>query len=49
MAAPHVAGAVAYLIAKDGNLTPAEMSGKIANLAISKIFDGVREYLASFL
>ncbi|KAH6910920.1 serine protease [Coprinopsis sp. MPI-PUGE-AT-0042] len=33
MATPHVAGLVAYLIAKDGNISPAAMSTKVKNLA----------------
>jgi cerevisin len=43
MATPHVAGAIAYLIAKDGNITPAQMATKLNNLAVSGILSGVRE------
>jgi Subtilase family len=45
MAAPHVAGLVAYLIAKDGNTSPAEMSEKIKALAAK----GVLGYLRTSL
>ncbi|KAH6897970.1 serine protease [Coprinopsis sp. MPI-PUGE-AT-0042] len=34
MATPHVAGLVAYLIAKDGNASPAELSEKVKALSV---------------
>ncbi|KAJ2932569.1 hypothetical protein H1R20_g4571, partial [Candolleomyces eurysporus] len=37
MATPHVAGIVAYLIAKDGNLSPAAMETKIKSLSVGGI------------
>ncbi|PPR00624.1 hypothetical protein CVT24_005485 [Panaeolus cyanescens] len=41
MAAPHVAGLVAYLIAKDGNVTPAAMETKIKNLSIKSALTSI--------
>lgn len=43
MATPHVAGAIAYLIAKDGNLPPAEMAAELNSLAVYGALSGVRE------
>ena len=43
MATPHVAGIVAYLIAKDGNLTPAAMASKLISMSISGAVSGVRK------
>lgn len=42
MSSAHVAGLVAYLIAKDGNVSPAEMSEKIKGLAVKRAIIGVR-------
>ncbi|KAJ3525706.1 hypothetical protein NMY22_g10463 [Coprinellus aureogranulatus] len=41
MATPHVAGVVAYLIAKDGNISPAAMETKIKNLATKNAISGI--------
>ncbi|KAF8074491.1 serine protease [Lyophyllum atratum] len=41
MAAPHVAGLVAYLIGKQGNMTPAAMSDLIKNRAIKGVLSDV--------
>ncbi|PPQ72490.1 hypothetical protein CVT24_003253 [Panaeolus cyanescens] len=41
MAAPHVAGLVAYLIAKDGNVTPAAMQTKVKNLSIKSALTSI--------
>ncbi|KAH6910918.1 serine protease [Coprinopsis sp. MPI-PUGE-AT-0042] len=41
MATPHVAGLVAYLIAKDGNLSPAAMETKIKNLSATGYITGL--------
>ncbi|PPR01533.1 hypothetical protein CVT24_001845 [Panaeolus cyanescens] len=50
MATPHVAGLVAYLISKDGNVSPSAMETKIKNLstknALSNIPSGTVNYLA---
>jgi cerevisin len=43
MATPHVAGTIAFLIGKDGNLSPAEMATKLKNLAARNVLSGVRE------
>lgn len=42
MATPHVAGVVAYLISKDGNVSPAAMETKIKNLATKNAISGIR-------
>ncbi|KAH6910894.1 serine protease [Coprinopsis sp. MPI-PUGE-AT-0042] len=41
MATPHVAGLVAYLIAKDGNISPAAMETKVRNLAAVGYLSGL--------
>jgi cerevisin len=43
MATPHIAGLVAYLIARSGNVTPAAMATQIKNLATKSVITGVRE------
>jgi cerevisin len=46
MATPHVAGLVAYLIAKEGNISPAAMETKVRNLsAVGYITDLRKSYL----
>ncbi|KAF8992119.1 serine protease [Cyathus striatus] len=51
MATPHIAGLIAYLISKDGNVTPAAMSTKIQSLAVknalTSIPSGTVNYLAN--
>jgi subtilisin family serine protease len=42
MATPHVAGLVAYLIAKDGNASPAELSEKVRALSSKGVLTGIR-------
>jgi len=42
-ATPHVAGLVAYLAGKDGNVTPAAMSTKVKNLCVKDAISGIRE------
>ncbi|KAF9041515.1 serine protease [Panaeolus papilionaceus] len=50
MATPHIAGLVAYLISKEGNVSPSAMETKIKNLstknALSGIPSGTVNYLA---
>ncbi|KAJ2919609.1 hypothetical protein MD484_g772, partial [Candolleomyces efflorescens] len=41
MATPHVAGVVAYLIGKDGNVSPAAMEAKIKSLSTKSVLTGV--------
>ncbi|RPD56787.1 serine protease [Lentinus tigrinus ALCF2SS1-7] len=41
MAAPHVAGIIATLISRDGNLAPAAMSAKLVALAIKDAITGL--------
>ncbi|TFK21493.1 serine protease [Coprinopsis marcescibilis] len=41
MATPHIAGLVAYLIAKDGNISPAAMSTKLKSLALNGVISGI--------
>lgn len=41
MATPHVAGIVAYLIAKDGNLSPADMEAKVKALGVPGVLTGI--------
>jgi cerevisin len=47
MATPHVSGLIAYLIAKDGNLSPAAMETKVRNLAATGYISGLREWIHS--
>ncbi|KAF5355879.1 hypothetical protein D9756_003749 [Leucocoprinus leucothites] len=42
MAAPHVAGLVAYLAAKNGNPSPADMSSLLGSLALSDALSDIR-------
>ena len=44
MAAPHVAGLIAYLIARDGNIAPAAMQTKLQGLAKKNALKDIREY-----
>jgi subtilisin family serine protease len=37
MACPHVAGLAAYLISKDGNKTPAQLSASITGLGLKNV------------
>ncbi|TFK22630.1 serine protease [Coprinopsis marcescibilis] len=41
MATPHVAGIVAYLISKDGNITPAQIEDKAKQLSAKKYLKGI--------
>ncbi|TFK21494.1 subtilisin-like protein [Coprinopsis marcescibilis] len=41
MATPHVAGLVAYFIAKDGNLSPAAMSDKIKSYGVNGVLTNI--------
>ncbi|KAF5316468.1 hypothetical protein D9619_006592 [Psilocybe cf. subviscida] len=41
MATPHVAGLVAYLLGKDGSISPAAMSTKIKNLAVKSVLTSI--------
>ncbi|KIL60981.1 hypothetical protein M378DRAFT_874023 [Amanita muscaria Koide BX008] len=41
MATPHVSGLVAYLIALQGNLSPAEMISQVQNLAVGGILNSI--------
>ncbi|KAH9485655.1 Alkaline serine protease [Psilocybe cubensis] len=41
MATPHVAGLVAYLIAKDGNVSPAAMATKLQSLAVKGVLTSI--------
>jgi subtilisin family serine protease len=43
MATPHVAGLAAYLIALEGNRTPAALAQRIKDLATKSVLTGVRE------
>ncbi|KAM6496368.1 Peptidase S8/S53 domain containing protein [Amanita muscaria] len=42
MATPHVSGLVAYLIALQRNLSPAEMISQVQNLAVGGILNSIR-------
>ena len=48
MATPHIAGLVAYLIAKDGNDTPAALSEKIRALSVKGVLTSVRKSLLTY-
>ncbi|KDR67404.1 hypothetical protein GALMADRAFT_130422 [Galerina marginata CBS 339.88] len=41
MATPHVAGLIAYLIGKDGNLSPADMSAKLQAYSVKDALTGL--------
>ncbi|KAF8996963.1 serine protease [Cyathus striatus] len=41
MATPHVAGLIAYLIARDGNVSPADMSTKLQSLSLKGVLSGI--------
>lgn len=41
MATPHVSGVVAYLIARDGNISPAAMAAKLKSLSLKNVISGV--------
>jgi hypothetical protein len=43
MATPHIAGLIAYLIAAEGYLPPAQMIQKIQNYAVHDGLSGVRK------
>jgi len=45
MATPHVAGLAAYLIALEGNLSPADLEAKIKAYSIKDVLTGIRELL----
>ncbi|TFK41179.1 serine protease [Crucibulum laeve] len=49
MATPHIAGLIAYLISKDGNVTPAAMSTKIKNLSVKSILTGIPSGTVNYL
>jgi hypothetical protein len=42
MATPHVAGIVATLISRDGNVSPAEMEAKLKSLSVKGAITGLR-------
>ena len=42
-ATPHVAGIIATLISRDGNLSPAAMSAKLATIAIKGAITDLRK------
>ncbi|KIM37988.1 hypothetical protein M413DRAFT_448033 [Hebeloma cylindrosporum] len=49
MATPHIAGLVAYLIGKDGNISPAVMETKIKNLSVKNVLTGIPSGTVNFL
>ncbi|EAU91794.1 serine protease [Coprinopsis cinerea okayama7 len=49
MATPHVAGLVAYLISKDGNISPAAMEAKIKDLSVKGAVTGLPSTTANNL
>jgi cerevisin len=48
MATPHVSGLIAYLIALQGNITPAAMSTKLKNLSLKGVLTGIRQLLSLY-
>lgn len=46
MAAAHIAGLVAYLIALQGKVSPAKMLTKLTDLSTKDALTGLREFLA---
>ncbi|KAF8662094.1 hypothetical protein AX16_001204 [Volvariella volvacea WC 439] len=49
MATPHVAGLSAYLISKDGNLSPAALSTKIQSLAVKGVLTNIPTGTVNYL
>jgi len=41
MATPHIAGLIAYLAAKDGNISPAAMTTKLQSLSVKGVISGI--------
>jgi len=48
MATPHIAGLIAYLIALQGNVSPAAMTAKLQSLSQKGVISGIRKY-SSFI
>lgn len=44
MACPHVAGLIAYIIGRIGNMTPAEMSAKLKSMSVKNALTDIRKY-----
>uniref|UniRef100_A0A4Q2D319 Serine protease n=1 Tax=Candolleomyces aberdarensis TaxID=2316362 RepID=A0A4Q2D319_9AGAR len=49
MASPHIAGLIAYLIGRDGNVSPAAMEKKLRDLALKGVLSGVPTGTANLL
>jgi len=44
MATPFVAGVIALLICRDGNVTPAEMEAKLKSICLKNVITGLRKH-----
>ncbi len=49
MATPHISGLIAYLLASDGNVSPADLQAKIQGLAQKDALEDVRKCHPSYL
>ncbi|KAF9522565.1 serine proteinase [Crepidotus variabilis] len=49
MATPHIAGLIAYVVARDGNDTPAAISAKLQNQALKGIITGIPSGTVNYL
>ena len=43
MATPHISGLIAYLLARDGNVSPADLQAKIQGLAKKDALGDIRK------
>lgn len=50
MATPHISGLLAYLLARDGNVSPAALQAKVKLLAMKNVLGDIRKcHPASYL
>jgi len=45
MATPHIAGLIAYLISKEGNVSPADMEAKLKSYSLKGALTSIRKSL----
>jgi len=45
MATPHIAGLIAYLISKEGNVSPADMEAKLKSYSLKGALTSIRKPL----
>jgi len=49
MATPHVAGLAAYILAKEGNMSPASLSSRLTTLAVKNAISGLKGSTKNYL